>query len=357
MKGGYDPKDFDPRAIQATSHKANVALGPFMWKTSKELCKIWNSKSRIFYTSGSTAEEIGEWRGQFADDVVTIIEIDASRYDAHQGTEAHRTESIFYSKTGIQNYPEASFVFDAQRNTVGFSSHGVFYRVPGKRKSGDPNTSCGNSINNGCCAEAIFIDRFPDLRMLVNGDDNLLVTRFVLTQDEMISLRNFVIDEYFKLGFAVKVKISTRWSKVEFCSSLFWPVEDGFVLGPKIGRRLPKIGFSLRKLPVEQVKGMLLGLMKETKYIPILSDYARLTLKHLSKIKKENYYDYESQYKSRVTLNHKPCLQTELFFLDRYGIDVGDAVSSFAVVMKRIEREFTAIIDWPDLDLFLFHDL
>nr|WRQ65287.1 polyprotein [Tolivirales sp.] len=357
MKGGENFEEFDPRLIQGVSHKANVCLGPFMSKFSKTIASMWNVNYNIFYTCGADAETLGEWREQFKDDDVILIEIDFTRYDAHQGKAAHQVEELFYLKGGICNYPDAKFVFDQQRNTVGFTSKGVFYKVKFTRKSGDPNTSVGNSIVNAECADTIMTKLGYDYKMVVQGDDNLIVIRGTMSELEKKVLRKTVVAEYLKLGFVAKVKVSDQWHDVEFCSSLFWPVKDGYVLGPKIGRRLPKIGFSLKQLTPGQVKGMLLGLMKEVKHIPVLGDYARVCMKLLSHVRKEEYYVYENQYKVRASRNHEASFETYEFFLARYGVTASGASASLQVVMASVEKEFTSILDWPDLDVFTEIDL
>jgi len=357
LKGGTEYTDFDPRGIQGVSHRANVCLGPFVAKASKQLSEKWNVNTRLCYTSGCTAEELGQWRSQFEDQEVTIFEIDFERFDAHQLKDAHKCEERFFVKCGINEYPDAKFVFKSQKVTVGFSPHGVYFKTKYRRKSGDPNTSCGNSYINGRTGKSIFKSiGLEDNYMLVQGDDNLVVVYGHFSEKKKAWFHKRIKDAYLSLGFKVKLKITEHWHEAEFCSALFWPVKDGYVLGPKIGRRLPKIGFSLKKLTQGQVKGMLLGGIKECKFIPVLRTYFKCCLNDLKTVKKENYIDHSYKYKSMVTENHELSDDTEEFFYNRYGVSMTSVEMSLEETLKR-KRSFTSMVSWEDLYLFMAVDL
>jgi len=328
-----------------------MAAFSLMLKTS------WNVDEDLCFTSGLNAEELGKWRSQFGSKSVTIIEIDHSRYDAHQGCDSHKCEYDFYCAAGIQDHPDAAFVFNRQSRTIGFTAHGVKYKVPYTRKSGDPNTSCGNSIINGMVTKFVLHTlNLDNNKMLVQGDDNLVVIEQQFSPRKRRELEREIKTIMLSLGFEVKLKITTQWYDCEFCSSLFWPVSDGFVLGPKIGRRLPKMGFSLTRLNKGQVKGMLLGAVKECKFVPILRVYSKYCLKQLKTVKKTSYYDYSYRYKSLVSESHDFNEDTEQFFYDRYGVTVCDMEASLVAVLKDV-REFTTMLDWPDLEILLACDL
>jgi hypothetical protein len=270
---------------------------------------------------------------------------------------AHQLEGAFYYRAGLDNFEAAKYVFERQKQTVGFTAHGVKYKVPYTRKSGDPNTSCGNSIINAMCAKFIFSNVLHiGNHMLVQGDDNLIVVRKLFSNSELREIEFQIRRWYQALGLVVKLKTSTRWSDVEFCSALFWPVEGGFVLGPKPGRRLPKMGFSLKQLNKGQVKGMFLGAVKEAGYIPVLGEYVKFCLKQLKTVKKENYAERGVQYKVRASSAHHRSAETELFFFERYGVDPKYMNSSLMSVLTDM-KSFTSMNSWPDLESLLAIDL
>jgi len=328
-----------------------------MQSASKQLSYVWSPDNVVCYTSGLSAEQLGTWRANFGDEDITLIEIDFTRYDAHQGVECFRLERNLYKRMGLSNHPDAAYVFEAQRMTRGTTAHGVRYRVPFTRKSGDPNTSPGNSYITGCTSMFVLhkLGCLHNSKLLVQGDDNLIAIRRTLSQVGRDNLRNEIIDYYRQLGLIAKVKVSSRWSEVEFCSSLFWPTADGFVLGPKIGRRLPKLGFSLTNLDEGQVKGMILGCKADMGHIPVLRVYVKWCLSHLTTVKKKLYVDRESRYKSLCASKHEICDETYEFFHDRYNIDFKECEESLQKALD-LAPDFRSVISYPILDDFMAVD-
>jgi hypothetical protein len=323
---------------------------------SKHLHDKWNINTDLCYTSGCTAEDIGNWRAQFGNEDVLIVEIDMERYDAHQGEEVHELEGMFYRKGGILHDSEANFVFESQSKTVGFTPHGVVYKVHGTRKSGDPNTSTGNSITNGVTLDFVLSKMLRlKHKSLVQGDDGISVIRGLFTRRKMIAIETRIKSIYLRLGFKVKVKLHTSWAAAEFCSSLFWPVDGGFVLGPKIGRRLPKLGFSLHKLTKGEVKGMLIGAAYEMNHIPILSTYVKCTMKMLKDVKDIKYQTNDHQYKIHCQQRHKMAHETIEFFEERYGMDPVELAED---LKQRLNRsDLTTMLDWEPIDTFVAIDV
>jgi hypothetical protein len=134
----------------------------------------------------------------------------------------------------------------AQLMTRGFTRQNVFYSIPGTRKSGDPNTSCGNSLLNGLIHEALF--RYlevplEDTRTIVLGDDSLCIIK----TEHIHKIEKDEVSAFFSLyGLDAKPKLTSNKHEIEFCSKLFWPTDSGTVLGPKLGRVLKKMGWSLQ---------------------------------------------------------------------------------------------------------------
>jgi len=358
---GEEPTDFDPRCIQGVSNIANVALGPYMLQFSKALAKVWHANSKIYYTSGATAEDIGRWRAQFGEEDVTIFEVDHSRFDAHQGKEVYDREKFVYQQCCIGEYSHALQAFEAQKQTKGFTSHGVKYSVPYGRKSGDPNTTCGNTMVNGVTIAAslsqLGITRY---NIVVMGDDSLIVVKEVLTVSECEKFSKILRDRFTDLGFKIKLKYACSWAQVEYCSSLFWPVHTkgqlDYVLGPKLGRRMPKLGFSLNKLNPGEVKGMILGLKLEAGYLPFIGLYCRWVLRKLTETKMVSYTDERSIYKALPAENHQLSPETVDFFCERYHLSFTDTTRSFQQWLDNL-KSLDEVASWPPLLDLLEKDL
>lgn len=362
IKGVENVVDFDPRIIQAATDKYNVALGPWMRVFGKLLAKSWNKNERICYTSGLTGEDLGMWRAQFQEDDVTIIEIDHSRYDAHQGKESIEFEKKFYAAAGAGDYPDVWTALGGGSVTSGYSMHGAKYRVNYTRRSGDANTSCGNSIVNGTTADYVLRKALSligkqhlhkHMRMVVLGDDNLIVLPGTMTSDTQSLLRREMMSAYLSLGYEITMKVHTEWHDAEFCSSLFWPVRDGFILGPKIGRRLPKLGWSLSDLKPGEIKGMLLGAHNELHCIPVLRHYAPKCLNYLKYTKKRDHNPKEAKYKTTIVEKHQMTDDTKAFFYERYGLSCDEVEEEFKTALNNATSLTTVVSFSRLIDLML----
>jgi len=354
MKGGPVPEEFDPRAIQGNSDRLNAAYGPFTYKVSEQLKALWHENHLITYTGGMTAEQIGAWRAQFAQDV-TIVECDESRYDCHQGKQVHDMYGRVEKRCGSDRYPNVEKARQSMRRIEGWTSKGVKYGVDYTMTSGSPTTSTSNSFINGIKTAYIMkMCGFPKAKMLVHGDDSLIVIGEVLNDKRKAGFVKKLKEINRKLGFETKVKVSNDWSQVEYCSSLFWPVKGGYVLGPKVGKRLPKIGFTLRELSAGQVKGMLIGLQIECGYIPVLREYAAHQLTLMSSVKKKQYQDLERRHKSLPQTVHETDKATIDFFFARYGVRADVAI---AELHKALTGNLTDCVNYSLLEEFVRVDV
>jgi hypothetical protein len=203
-----------PRGIQGLAcPTTNIALGPFMHTVSKSFSAQFGSK--LSYSSGRNPVELGEWFNQRTLDGYTFYEDDFSEYDSTQGQGAHECEMAVYR---LYDPPSCAVnALKAQRTTVGFSKH-FKYTCAFTRKSGDQNTSIGNTIVNfaahvgAMAAYTAKTNRDVDYMMLGLGDDNLLAVKNV--GDDFCEF----MDGYIrKLGLVPKFKKSVIPS---YCSSV-----------------------------------------------------------------------------------------------------------------------------------------
>lgn len=88
----------------------------------------------------------------------------------------------------------------------------------GTRKSGDPNTTSGNSLLNIMGhAWALHQQNIEDYSMEVNGDDNVL---YLKDEPDVEKLK----DSFTQCGFKAGVE-KKNVDNVSFCSGYFWPVK------------------------------------------------------------------------------------------------------------------------------------
>jgi hypothetical protein len=330
-KGSLDGvEDMDPRLIQGVSHKANVALGPAIASFGKRLKAEWNPDNDVCYSGGLTAEEIGLWMKKSIEsfggmEECIFLECDFSKFDCSQGKGAYLFEKYVYQKIGkLNKHPDAYRTFQAQAMTRGRCAQGTTYRVRYGRKSGDPNTSCGNSLLNGVTCAISLENLGLRFKVIVMGDDMLAVLsrKQVTDPAAMVSKYETMMKSY---GFVPKAKINTVLAKVEFCSGLFWPVgTEDYVLGPKPGRLAPKMGFSHKKLSAVDVVGTYVGYAQNCGHVPILRQLAKVSSQKREKAMLNKY----SANSSRA---HVVCDRTALFFEERYGV-------SYDLVETRIRK-------------------
>jgi hypothetical protein len=239
-----------PRLIQGATDEANVLLGPSIASFAEVVKKCWNLTSKITFASGMNANELGSWMGNNPCDYHVVN--DFSKFDSTITAEALDLEGDIYKHMGL-NGP-ALRVFMNQMFTVGQTQHGLVYECPGTRKSGDPNTTLGNSLINALViAYALSKCGIDDFRILVGGDDCVIST----FRPFDIKYFDFVLGS---LGFRPKSK-RVEPHLVDFYSSWFIPSSSGVVLTPKLGRMFAKIGFSVKPLvrPREWLAGVIRG--------------------------------------------------------------------------------------------------
>jgi len=331
---GLEP--FDPRLIQGIGARCNVALGPEMKRFSKFLASQWSldgpitKEYSILYASGYSNEQIGQWMQNIldngfhfgvwlavlGDDLLAVvrdgnntyfISNDFSRFDTTIGVPALEFEQSIYDKCGIKG--EAREVLTAQLSTFGYTRHGIQYSAPGGRKSGDPNTSCGNTVINGMVSMKVLTD---------------LVKKNNLGVEQ-------IRDSYLKYGFTAKPVIARNLYEVDFCSKLFWPTDTGIVLGPKPGRMLPKLGCGITKLSEQEFKGYMKGIEKDAHFVPGVAQY--LELYDL----KDATVSLLNPYTTHCTAAHRITPETIAFFENRY---TGCSYEAICQSIKRLSLQY-----------------
>jgi len=260
--------DGAPRMIQGADPVFINLVGPWMMAFQDYVMKVWNKDNWLCFSSGLSGEQIGKWgNGIFA----SILENDISRWDSSVCRQLLLLEHWIFDQFGC---PE--MVSELIRNNVstrGLTHGGIKYWASAGRKSGDPYTSVGNSILNVLIHLYILTDRgtIPlrnvryTSKMIVQGDDN--VTMHNRNMD--FSLWRQVFEE---LGFKAVTIARKSLDETEFCSSRFMPTVNGYILVPKFGRVLAKLGsFCNPPKGVDtqaMLKGVVLGLWNAMSFLP-----------------------------------------------------------------------------------------
>jgi hypothetical protein len=268
-------KESDPRLIQGGQDEYNVMCGPWVWAFSKALAKVWGCNNPIFYTAGSTAEVVGQWFGVTGHNNVRykVSETDFSRYDSTQSrSKLLRTVRVM-RRFGVP--PEICRLMTLACKRIGATNNGICYGIDGTMASGRPETSCGNSLNNGFDtllnlqlqnSEIPFRSLVAAVRLAVLGDDNVLIREATLAPLSSIC--------YANAGLKSELIERPNSFDATFCSSRFWPTDTGIVLGPKPSRVIAKLGWIVNA-PTDRatnvLKSKLLSLEDSCRFVPPLN--------------------------------------------------------------------------------------
>jgi hypothetical protein len=380
--GTLATKESKPRVIQAGSHATQVSTGPWVSAFNKELTKIWDANFPIYYTSGSTPEQIGRW---FNDNVGNygqkrIDEGDHAKYDACFHLDMLRFVLSLYLVLGCG--PETARVLVKEFCATTYDRFGTKFKVKGTRKSGSADTGGGNSFAHGLkhafcravqmpppsfagtdyLADASILGRdLPSFEQLVAGDricvavcgdDNLA--------HENHGQNNRTAEVMQELGFEfIVVKhantdMATRYS-ASYCSGRFYPVADGHVFGPMIGRVLAKAGYFANvpknRSALSYVRAQYLSVAQGTYHIPILRDYwatvGRLTARVVvDKVTKRAYsrtMEYSLMAKSETA--HNATADTFAMVEAVYGVTI-DEIADYCMLLDKITT-YPCVVDHP----------
>jgi len=235
----------DPRVIQGVSDLANVVLGPWIYTLTQAFKAVVKPHDNFVIACGMDALELGSWIEDKVDS--SFVETDFSRFDKTISRYALEFEQSVYALFDPPR--DVKRILEAQLETRGITSHGIYYEVDGTRKSGDPNTSLGNSLINlavslfaYCWSVGRSLDvnpaniQYDNISMLVGGDDGVLSHKTPFDSELYIKC-------LAGLGFEAKL-LHTTYPHVSFFSSRWLPSSHGYILTPKIGRLLVKFSFS-----------------------------------------------------------------------------------------------------------------
>lgn len=276
----------DPRLIQGASDPYKVLVSPWVISLSNKLKKIWNSDHFIYYTSGANANALGRWYDAvFNRPGLKAVSTDGSRWDAHMSRLIQYLELDVYKYMGLP-HRKYKLMRDAIKKR-GVTKNGLYYVVDGTRASGDPNTSCGNSLINGlmhCYQYCMSSGNTPEILYrqsqifraswcaAVLGDDNACAMH-------ELDIENFQSDVHIfnQLGFKMEINVHKHLYQLDYCSGRFYPSTVGTIWAPSIGRMLSKAGWFLhnnaRMDGPALNRAMALSFYKDVQHVPILCEY------------------------------------------------------------------------------------
>lgn len=329
----YDDIDGEykaPRAISEAHAKVVANTGPYIYTLSKRVALVYNNHYKFCYCSGLNSLEVGDWlrfainkikeKWQVKD--LIFIENDFSQFDSsvHKRWTTWENKIIQYLLPLGDSKEHDTFrkYLKGQGVTKGHSKdRTINYGVDGTRKSGDNNTSIGNSLIN--LNMQLFAYKGTKFCVIFLGDDSLtLMSKKELDIDKSKHIFN-------QLGFDAKIKVSDNIFNVEFCSSTFWPLKNGsYILLPKFGRFLVKHGVTFSIVGYNNPCGYLKELACAYRHLinfPFFGTLIKYYLKNTYYATATNVLSEEFKYKiappnMEVEIDYQ---KFNLFFYNRYG--------------------------------------
>lgn len=335
-----------PRVIQALSRTAKVVGGPWFLNYTYALKKCWHNRNWLFYCSACTTDDFNQWFAwahvDLAGDVIYVF-TDFSKYDVTQGPEAMARETEHYRDLGLDRVKFGRQLRLAMCNSTVYAKS-MRYSVPGTRKSGDSNTSSGNTKATGDCLGSFWKSHGlkGSVRAALLGDDIFMVVRHDAVIKKFGTVDNLK-DQLSKwaadLGYKLKIGVTADAIGAEFLSSRFYPVRVGWRFGKKPGRTLVKIGYQLHQQGrdaatyLSNFKGTLQSYLPTSNHVPFLRVYLKVMLEALNRT--EASCDKACKY--RLTGNVEVADEcTWAAFESHYGLGLSDEIQFEKDLRKHI---------------------
>jgi len=299
---GCPVEEVKPRNIVSITDVVKVLLGPYFRSFAEHMHQhVWPAKGPLFYECGSNAQEVGDWfmtgLQQMGHD--SLMEIDYSKFDMTNSMLSLQTKIAVARRFGMRGLALRVYSAMVGPSIKCTSRCGVSAQRESWTFSGHPDTTFGNTIINCCAISTAIMVAYArnhqidladfdhawhflpkpgaDFRAMVRGDDMIGNLR--------PELRPGVLDFLTELGFKPKAKFGHPVEKARFCSNAFYPSNHGYRPGPTL-KCLLKLGVTVAQIPKNQDlahrRGVALGLLQQTRHVPLLSDYVQneLALTH-----------------------------------------------------------------------------
>lgn len=292
----YEPNDNAGRVITScTSPVPNVVLGPWIASAQAILKRYWSiediprqtSKIKVLFACGKDCTELGDMYAYAFNNYKFLVGLDYKKYDSNQKSFHHHVEGYFYKRLGFGRAAMRCFHAQAE-NRATASIRGVkVIRATWRwrRNSGDPNTTCGNSVLNVTmlawaiekCAKKLGIDP-ADFLICVGGDDGMIASQH--PPEIWQPMVDAILHK--ELGMPLAWQLSTDPWTIRFMGALPYPVEGGAIrTGPCFERFISKIGYMCT--PSADVLGWMKGVaecwMSSFSHVPFIPAFCEPMLR------------------------------------------------------------------------------
>lgn len=307
------------RCVSSYDHNVNVLVGPYWKSISKYVSSVLTIDEKFTYGCKLTGEEAGLWLTTCKEEgYAYFYKGDYSRWDGRHHymiiqllmdlihewwyvpTEICEIDNGQIRKRGVFRY------LDEDTGTWYFTENGT-------TPSGAQWTSSLNSLSGLMIVYAYMrIHKFR-WKVMQNGDDLVFASRKVVEVQQLV-------DWITKLtGMCLEAEECSEIN-FTFCSKLFWPLNDKYVLSALPGRQLAKFGWNTREFDdiYTYVNGLYQSTYTSYSYIPVLRSYLRLFEKLYGCTYQGTGITGTDIYKYRCQAIHSTDENIVSFFIDRY---------------------------------------
>lgn len=263
----------DPRMIQAANKRIVYEAGPWLRRYAKNFRNQNMPRNfdnidldmgrHIVYTCGLNNIQIGDCFSQAVEGIegmllpgerLVVVEDDQSRFDLHLGEGSFK--SVFRTYRGKLPRKVLRRLLRTAKSK-GRTKLGTRYSVPWTMQSGFPDTSITDTVANATMKVTIH-GLHRRWFSIICGDDSVTVT----TDTELNRLGGIpgLVSSYDKFGMDVKVVVQSDPGLAAFCSGRFFRTGNTFVLVPKIGKIISKLGWDTKDRNTLGTKAWLRGI-------------------------------------------------------------------------------------------------
>jgi hypothetical protein len=340
----------DPRWIQGSHPSQTLAIGRYVRQLSKHLNALapeaWAigelryEHKHFVQTSGKSNEDIGRlvWQAEQLilsacdgdEDVVWVMD-DESRFDLHLTKGPFGALQRVYSSLLPKHVAKR---LRRTKKTRGRSKYGSKTSVPYTMTSGKPDTSCGDGIAN-ICLKANFHRLGRKWVTIICGDDSITLT----TDKELAFLLQYhgctPNEVYARAGMEIDFSTSKNYLDAEFCSCRFMRGVDTYVLVPKTGKILARIGWDTKQRNAQHSEEWLRGIgitLSNFSHDPVLQALSERILNHVGTGRTITEINRYARFFNRPTT--VPHLDQLEYFGHHYGYSEADLSAATKVIKE-----------------------
>lgn len=256
--------------IKPIEHRLYSAVGSGPLPKTQFIAKALNPKQRASLIKQKYSSIAG----------CKILELDASRFDAHVSVELLRVEHACYLQCNkdpwFQRLLKEKFVNRGRCKGDDFS---LSYTVRGGRMSGDMDTASSNCVLMACMLALYGCDHFEEYDFLVDGDDSLFFFRG--DDPKLEDIQNYFV------GFGMEMKIDNLahdLSELTFCQGRIVDLVGGSTLirdpFKVMSRTTVNAKFKHDGSRARLLKTIALGELSLVRGCPVLDAYFRMLIRN-----------------------------------------------------------------------------